>query len=53
MIKANFVYDSETKNKFKYQEAPETNFVGTLYLSKHAFGGEKPEKIILTVEKQK
>lgn len=54
MIKATFIADKEeTKNKFKYHETPDTNYVGTLYLSKLAFGGAKPEKISVQIEECK
>lgn len=52
MITVNFTYDSETKNKFKYQETPDTNYVGTLYLSKLAFSGKKPDKIEVTIKEK-
>lgn len=52
MIKVNFTYLDETKNKLKYQETPDTNHVGTLYINKLSFGGNKPEKITVTIEAQ-
>ena len=50
MITVTLIYTEDTKNKFKYQETPETNFIGTLYVSKLAFGGKKPEKIKIIIE---
>lgn len=50
MIKAEFHYSEDTKNKLKYQENPATNHVGTLYINKNSFNGKKPEKLIVTIE---
>ncbi len=50
-IEANFVFEKETKNTFRFTEVGDTDpIIGTIYIQKDALDLEKPEKIKVTVE---
>jgi ssRNA-specific RNase YbeY (16S rRNA maturation enzyme) len=47
-----FAFERETKNTFRYQEEADEfgdTVVGTLYVAKRAFAGQKPEKVTVTI----
>jgi len=49
-IEANFEFERETKNTYRFQEVGKTDpIIGTLYIQKDALD-EQPEKIKVTVE---
>jgi len=49
-LEANFVFERETKNTYRFQEVGKTDpIIGVLYIQKDALD-EKPDKIKVTVE---
>ena len=53
MVKVTMVRDKETKGTIRYSEEGDMQYIGILYVRKHAsavLGGEMPTKIEVTIE---
>ena len=53
MIKVTMTQDKETKGTIRYSEEGNMQYIGTLYIRKHAsdaLGGAMPTKIEVTIE---